>query len=59
MVECRYLLELCSPFFKGAEFALIAAIANGFFSKKRISVIRITTARMVQIERKWDPITKT
>ena len=53
------LSELCLPFLQGGNSAFIAAIASGLFPKNRISVTRITTARMDQIERKWDLITKT
>jgi len=51
------LSELCFPLLKGGNSTLIAAMASGL-SKKQISVIPITTARMAQIERKWDLITK-
>ena len=51
--------ELCSPFFKGGNSAFITAIASGLFSTNRISITRITTAQMAQIELKWDLITKT
>jgi len=53
------LSELWSPFLKGGNSAFIAAIASGFVSTNRISVTRITTAQMAQIEIKWDLTTKT
>jgi len=47
------LLELCSPFLNGSNSAFIAAIASEWsFSKKQISVTRITTAWMGKIERR-------
>jgi len=50
--------ESCSPFLKGGNSALIAAIASEWsFSTNRISVTGITTARMAQIEINWDLIT--
>jgi len=51
------LSELWSPFIKGGNSAFIPATASGLLKKKRLSVTRITTAQMVQIERKWDLIT--
>ena len=53
------LSDLCSSLLKGGNSASIAAIASGLFPKKQISVIQITTARMVQIEIKWNLITTT
>jgi len=48
------------PIVKGRQLRIHCGDSEWFFfSKKRMSVIRITTARMAQIERKWDPITKT
>ena len=44
---------MLSPFLKGGNSIFIAAVASGR------AVTRITTARMAQIERKWDLITKT
>jgi len=53
------LSELYSPLVKGRNSTFTPAIASGLFPKKRISVTRITTARMAQIGRKWDLSTKT
>ena len=52
------LSELWYLFLKGGNSTFIAAIASGFIFTVRILVTRITTARMTQIERKWDLITK-
>jgi len=53
------LSDLCSPYLKGGNSSFIAAIASGLFTIKRISVTRITTVQIAQIEIKWDLITKT
>ena len=45
------LSELCSPFLKGVNSTFIAAIASSVCPKTWLSIIRITTARMVQIEK--------
>jgi len=51
--------ELCSLFLKGGHYPFTAAKTSVFSLKKSISVTRMTTARMGQIERKWDLITNT
>jgi len=58
MVKGRRTFGVVFPILKEAT-AFIAAIASGIFLKKRTSVTKITTARMAQIERKWDLATKT
>jgi len=47
------LSELCSPILNGGNSAFIAAIASGLCPQNEIS-----TAWMVQLERKWDLITE-
>jgi len=42
--------ELCSSFLKGGEPALIASIASGLCIHALLSISRITTAQMAQIE---------
>jgi len=53
------LSELCDPLLKGSNAVFIAAIVSDLFLKKQISVTQTNMARMAQIKRKWDLITKT
>jgi len=52
------LLELCSPFLKGGYATFIVAVSSRLFPKTNIGHLN-NYARMVQIERTWDLITKT
>jgi len=54
-VDGRRTFGIVVPIFKGRQFRIYCSDSKWSFSKKRISVTRIT---MAQIEIKWDLITK-
>jgi len=58
-VECGCTFGVVFPILKGRQLCIHSSNSEWSFSKKRISVTRITAARMTQIERKCDLITKT
>jgi len=58
-VKCRHTFGVEFSILKGRGLRINCGDSEWSFSKKRKPVIRITTARMVQIERKLDLITKT
>jgi len=59
MVDCRRTFEVVFPILKGRQLRFHHSDSEWFFSTNRISVARITTANMAQIEIKWDLITNT
>ena len=59
MVECRHTFGVVLSILQGRQLCIHHSDSEWSFSTKRISVTRITTTRMAQIERKWDLIAKT
>jgi len=59
MVDCRRTFGVVFPIPKGRQLRIHCSDSEWSFSTNRISVTRITMARMAQIEMKWDLNTKT
>ena len=55
----RHIFGILFPILKGRQHRIHCSTGEWSFSTKRISVTRITTAQMAQIEKKWELITKT
>ena len=59
MVNGRRTFRVVFPILKGSQLHIYCSDSEWSFSTNRISVIRITTAKMAQIEIRWDLISKT
>jgi len=59
MVDGRRTFEVVFPILKGRQLHIHCSDSEWSFSTNRISVTRITTTQMAQIEINWDLITKT
>jgi len=57
-VEDRRIFGVVFPILKWRQLRNHCSDNKWYFSKKRISVTRIITTQVVQIERKWDLIPK-
>ena len=57
-VNGRLTFGILFPIFKGSQLRIHCSDSEWYFSTKRTSVTRITTAQLAQIEIKWDLITK-
>jgi len=58
MIKGRCTFGVVFTILEGRQLLIRCSNTEWSFFKRRISVARITTVRMSQIERKWDLITK-
>jgi len=58
-VKGRHTSGVVYPILKGRQLRIYCSDSEWFFLTKRLSVTQITMARMAQIGRKWDLVTKT